>query len=72
MNGTPRQRVVGAIVFSQEHLSNTVAGDYVFLLGRLPDDGGLHYWVGQLQSGARDELIIGLIIGSDEYYSLVG
>ena len=30
--------------------------------------GGQNYWVGQLQAGARDETIVSLIIGSDEYY----
>jgi hypothetical protein len=55
-------------VFSGEHLQTTVDGYYTKFLGRHLDPSGQAYWVGQLQAGARDELIIALIIGSDEYY----
>jgi hypothetical protein len=68
-NGTPRSQVVAAIVYSTEHLQNTVEGYYQHFLGRDSDPGGRDYWVSQLQHGSRDELIIALIIGSDEYFS---
>jgi hypothetical protein len=67
--GTPRPMVVGAVVYSTEHLASTVNGYYQHFLHRDADGGGLAYWVGQLRAGARDELIVGLIVGSDEYFA---
>jgi hypothetical protein len=58
-------------VFSSEHLASTVDGYYEHFLSRGVDASGQSYWVNQLQHGSRDELIVALIIGSDEYFSLV-
>jgi hypothetical protein len=37
--------------------------------GAGPD--GLSFWAGRLQSGERDENVLGALLGSDEYYNLV-
>ena len=59
------------VVLSREHLQTTVNGYYQHYLNRNADAGGVNFWVTQLQRGARDEDIVSLIIGSDEYFSLV-
>ena len=66
-----RRSSSAAIVFSTEHLASTVDGYYEHFLSRGVDASGQSYWVNQLQHGSRDELIVALIIGSDEYFSLV-
>jgi hypothetical protein len=68
-SGWPRPMVVGAVVYSAEHLRSTVNGYYQHFLHRDADSGGLAYWTMQLQAGARDEVIVALIIGSDEYFA---
>ena len=68
--GTQRAQVVGAIVYSTEHLNITVDGYYVKFLNRHVDPSGEAYWVSQLQAGARDESIASLIIGSNEYFAV--
>ncbi len=66
--GVPRSQVVAGIVYSYEHLARIVDDDYVFFLGRHAEAGGQAFWAGQLQHGARDETIVALIIGSDEFF----
>jgi hypothetical protein len=66
--GTSRSAVANSFVFAREHLARTVQGYYQHFLGRAPDAAGVDYWTTQLQGGARDETIVALIIGSDEYF----
>jgi hypothetical protein len=40
---------------------------YQQYLRRAPDSGA-NFWVAQLQSGVRDEVVLGKLIGSPEYY----
>jgi hypothetical protein len=62
--------VAASVVMSTEAMSNRVIDDYRLLLGRDPDSHGVDYWTTRLQSGTRDEILIALLAGSDEYYNL--
>ena len=68
-SGVARSQVVAIVVYSYEHLATTVNGYYQHFLGRNADPGGQDYWARQLLAGSRDELIVALIIGSDEYFN---
>jgi hypothetical protein len=70
-NGATRNEVALGFLLSSEHLSTVVDGYYHHLLGRGLDGSGQSTWVGILQSGGRDETIIGGIISSDEYFGKV-
>jgi len=65
--GMDRASVALGFLYSTEHLTTVVDGYYHDLLGRGIDPTGRDTWVGQLQSGHRDEEIIGSIIASQEY-----
>ena len=71
-HGTPTFRqVVATIVYSTEPLRTTVNGYYQHFLDTSAETAGRELpGSSQLQRGARDELIIALIIGSDEYFSI--
>lgn len=69
--GASRQRVAVGFLLSWEHLSTVVDGYYQHLLGRSLDPQGQYAWVSALQSGGRDEAIIGGIVASDEYWGRV-
>jgi hypothetical protein len=72
-NPGPSQRglVAAAIIYSTEALTPVVGFYYQYVLGRPGDPAGVAYWVGQIQAGHRDEDVIALLIGSDEYFDLV-
>jgi hypothetical protein len=63
--------VAAAIIYSTEALTPVVGFYYQYVLGRPGDPAGVAYWVGQIQAGHRDEDVIALLIGSDEYFDLV-
>lgn len=63
-----RQSISLSFLLSTEYLSGQVNGYYHVLLGRGLDQSGQRTWVGILQSGGRDEAVIGSIIASDEYW----
>jgi hypothetical protein len=44
-----------------------VNGDHTLILDRVADVPGLSFWTNQVLSGASDENIINLILGSQEY-----
>ncbi len=71
-NGGFRSWVASALVGSTEAHGHVIDGDYQRMLNRLPDPGGRAYWVGQLDAGAYNELLLGLIGGSDEYFAKQG
>jgi len=59
------------ILTSTEAYTGIVDNDYVNYLGRLPDSGGLSYWVTQLQNGTGSvESVAEGILGSAEYAAL--
>jgi hypothetical protein len=68
-NGAFRTWVASALVGSSEAHGHVVDGDYSQILGRTPDAGGRGYWVSQLDAGAYNEHLLGLLGGSDEYFA---
>lgn len=65
--GTPRWVVSAAILTSTEAAQNRINGFFQQFLRRLPDPGGLSFWVGQAQAGVRDEDLVASLMASDEY-----
>ncbi|HUX70066.1 MAG TPA: DUF4214 domain-containing protein [Cellulomonadaceae bacterium] len=65
--GLSRAGVASGFLYSTEHLSAVIDGDYVHLLGRHIDPSGQATWVGAIQHGSRIEQVIGGIIASSEY-----
>jgi hypothetical protein len=55
-------------LLSTERLRTVVDSHYRHLLGRGIDPAGQRTWVAVLQTGGRDEAMIGGIIASQEYY----
>lgn len=64
---TQRRDAGAASSYSTERLSNVVDGFYLHLLDRHGDPTGVAYWVGRIQHGTRDEVVIALVTASDEY-----
>ncbi|HQU47374.1 MAG TPA: DUF4214 domain-containing protein, partial [Pirellulales bacterium] len=44
-----------------------IADAYKRFLGRSPDTGGMHYWLGQMQSGMSANAVDAALLASDEY-----
>ncbi|HEX6493101.1 MAG TPA: invasin domain 3-containing protein [Candidatus Dormibacteraeota bacterium] len=62
-------QLAASILSSEESRERIVQGFYEVILGRPGTQSDLQYWAGQLGNGARDETIINLFIGSNEYYA---
>lgn len=62
-------QLAASILYSEEGRERVVQGYYGTILGRSAPQSDLAYWAGQLRNGARDETIINLFLGSDEYYA---
>jgi hypothetical protein len=60
--------VAHAIIYSFEHESQVISADYQALLGR-SGSGDLGGWVNALQSGMRNEDVLGYIAGSAECFN---
>ncbi len=73
-NGAFRSWVASALVGSSEAHGFVIDADYRQIFGpnRVPDGPGRAYWVGQLDAGAYNERLLGLLGGSDEYYATRG
>jgi uncharacterized delta-60 repeat protein len=69
---TARQADALAVATSGEYRTNLVAGYYKQLLGRTGSADEINFWVGQLQSGVRDEQVIAAFVASDEYFRNAG
>ncbi|HUX71357.1 MAG TPA: DUF4214 domain-containing protein [Cellulomonadaceae bacterium] len=69
--GLTRTQVAMDFLLSSENLAPVVDGYYRALLGRSLDPSGQATWVRILQTGGRDEDVIGAIIASDEYWGNV-
>jgi hypothetical protein len=59
--------IAAQFLFSPEGRAHLVDGDYNLILRRAADAQGQSFWTGRLLSGASDENIITLILGSQEY-----
>jgi len=62
--------VASGFLLSTEHLSTVISGYYTKFLHRPVDAVGLQTWVTAIQAGVRNEVIIGAIVASDEYFLL--
>ncbi len=71
--GGSRGQVALAFTTTTEYLTNVVNGMYQTYLGRPGEQGGVGYWVGQLENGGTtDEQLAALFISSDEFYASHG
>jgi uncharacterized delta-60 repeat protein len=61
-----------AFVASPEYRGRVVAGYYTTFLGRTAGAGEVAGWVAELQRGVTPEQVLGLIVGSDEYFQKAG
>jgi hypothetical protein len=64
---TPRSTVAGLVLNSLEGRQVLVTSYYQTFLRRGPDTGGLNFFTDLLLSGVRDEQVIAMIVGSEEY-----
>ena len=60
--------VSSGIVKSPENFTDFVTREYLSLLHRTPDPGGLNHFVTQLESGMSPEFVEAGIVASDEYF----
>jgi Domain of unknown function (DUF4214)/Prealbumin-like fold domain len=68
LGGTSRAEIAASFVASDEAHGHLVDADYQLMLLRAPDPQGRAYWTSQLDRGAYNESILGLLGGSPEYY----
>jgi hypothetical protein len=66
-SGVSRSTVALTVLTSLERASNLVQSYYRQFLHRAADSAGLNLWVAALINGARQEQVIALFVGSDEY-----
>jgi hypothetical protein len=70
-DGAPRAFVSATVLQSDERSGIFVESAYQTILGRVSDPLGKAYWVGQLANRVREEALIGLLYGSDEYFNKI-
>jgi hypothetical protein len=63
-------QLAAGILYSEEGREHLVSGFYQDILGRQAPSADLAYWAGQLGNGTRDEAIVNLFVGSQEYFNL--
>ena len=68
--GTTRQSIAGLVLHSLEADQREVTQLFQKLLNRLPQPTELTSFAQMLQVGAKDEFVVDLICGSDEYFQL--
>ncbi len=69
--GVSHSAVAGAITWSAEAIGSRVNGYCQALLGRNAETSGRNYWVYLIGHGHRDEEIVALLVGSEEYFRRV-
>jgi hypothetical protein len=69
-SGVGRAAVTNALIYSVEAMTRAVTEIYPAFLGRPIDNQGKSYWVGQLLSGLPVEVLIALLVASDEAFAL--
>jgi len=62
-----RARVAYSVLSSQESLTDEVESYYAEFLGRAADPGGLATYVNDLLAGATEEMVVAVIVSSQEY-----
>jgi len=66
--GASHAAVALQILTSSEARQDLVAQDYRAFLHRPSDPAGLAFWLGQLQTGTRDDAVTAGFLGSDEFF----
>ncbi|HEV3084681.1 MAG TPA: DUF4214 domain-containing protein, partial [Gemmataceae bacterium] len=67
--GTTTGQVAAAMLNSTEYRQDLVSGFYLHYLERTADKPGLDSLVNMLSLGARDEQVIAIMVGSDEFFN---
>jgi hypothetical protein len=71
-NGASRLSIVQAFVDTNEAHASTIRDIYTTLLRRPADDTGLYYWVHAAGTTFDAGQLVGLLAGSDEYFTSKG
>jgi hypothetical protein len=66
-----RTQVAASILNSRERNIDDLHDLYEGLLRRPPEPAGIEAWLGQFAAGLTNETVIGLFVGSQEYYNRV-
>jgi hypothetical protein len=69
--GAARSSLASLIVTSAEADTDIVQADYELYLHRPADPAGLSAFVGAMEQGVTEEVIVAEIVGSSEYFALV-
>lgn len=69
-NQAARLQVANDMAFSTEQHTFVVQGWYQTFLGRAADSQGLAFWVGQLDHGVLQEVMVDSFTNTPEYYAL--
>ncbi len=69
--GVDLQTIVLGFVYSDEFRSSMISDWYFDYLSRAPEQGGVQYWLNQMQNGQSQESIQAGLLGSQEYLSKV-
>jgi hypothetical protein len=67
--GVNLQSIVLGFVYSDEFRSGMIEDWYFDYLARTPEQGGVQYWLNQMQAGQSQETIQAGLLGSQEYFS---
>jgi predicted outer membrane repeat protein len=67
--GMPRGQLASVLLSSAEYQSSLVRGDFQAVLGREPGAAELAFFVGELQQGGNDQLVLAQVLGSGEAFS---
>lgn len=68
-NGASPAWVASQFIDSTEAHGFVVDADYQLILNRAPDPNGRAFWVGQLNAGVHNEVLLGLLGGSNEFWT---
>lgn len=64
--------VAGSFTRTLEYYSSLVEGYYEEFLGRSAGQSELNFWALDLAGGAKNEQVLSMVLGSDEYFHLAG
>jgi len=68
-SGMPRSQLAGLLLTSTEYRSDVVQGVFQSVLGRPADAATVSFFVGELQHGGTDQLVLAQVLGSGEAFA---
>lgn len=71
-SGSARRDTAAVIGSSAEHRGQLIRGWYTTYLARAASDGDVNFWVGAMASGATQQQVQAVIVGSAEYLAKAG